>query len=205
MSAIAVQIDFSDLASADLRAIGEELSKPAVLHAAIAGAAENWIKETGSVIAAGQHASATRLGAEPTGHLAKAYEQIESQSDDSGASLLVPRASRLAAAFGPVIVKPGAGKYYLTIAVAEDSYGKRAGEFDDLFFARVGPKHQPVLAQKTTGRGTQDLDVKYILVTEANIPEDPSLIPFEELGEISGIAAEEYLDALITSGNGGPA
>ena len=193
-----VTLDFADLASDDLRAIAGELQRPAALHGAMAAGSEKWLKETGRDIAAGEHDSANRLGAAPTGHLAKAYEQIESQSSAAGASLLVPRASRLRAAFGPYVALPGPGKKYLTIPVAREAYGRRAGEFDDLTFMRVGPRKTPLLAKKAG----DSFETMYLLVEQANIPEDKALIPFDELAEAAGIEAERYLVEVIARGNG---
>lgn len=213
-----VTLDFADLASDELRAIANELQRPAGVNAAMAAGTEQWIKETGAVIASHEHDSADRLGANPTGHLGKAYEQIESQSSAAGAVLLVPRASRLRAAFGPYVLTPGPGKTYLTIPVARDAYGRRAGEFDDLFFARVGPKKQPVLVrrhefadatpQSRSAKGkrydrNKPLEVMYALVTEANIPEDPALIPFDKLTDAAALSAEKYIDAILESRKGG--
>jgi hypothetical protein len=103
----------------------------------------------------------------------------------------------LAAAFGPVTIRPKKSKY-LTIPVTKDSYGKRAGEFGgNLIFLRVGPKKQAVLArrQKDT-RADKPLEVLYILAKESRIPEDRNLIPFDALADEALDSTEEYLDSL---------
>jgi hypothetical protein len=41
---------------------------------------------------------------------------------------------------------------------------------------------------------SKPLEVLYVLVKEAKIPEDRNLIPFDELEEISALAAGDYLD-----------
>ena len=213
MSAIQIKIDFATDVAEELREIAAGLTDKAPLHAQIAVNAEAFVKARGAETSATEHKTAIRLGANPTGHLADAYQAIEGQSSADAASLLVPSGGRLAAAFGPVTIKPGAGKYYLTIPVAQDSYGKRAGEFDDLFFVRVGPKRQPVLArrqERTEDAGilnrsrkgkrydnSKPLEVLYILARESNIPADPSLIPFDDLEVAAVDSAEKYLDSLL--------
>jgi hypothetical protein len=99
-----------------------------------------------------------------------------------------------------VTIRPKKSKY-LTIPVAKDSYGKRAGEFGgNLIFLRVGPKKQAVLArrQKSTDE-SKPLEVLYILARESKIPEDRNLIPFEALADEALDSTEEYLDGLLTT------
>jgi hypothetical protein len=197
MSALRITLDISDRVSTELRAIADGLQDKAPLHAQIAADAEAFVKARGAATAASEHKTATRLGATPTGHLEDAYRAIEGQSSATEALLLVPAAGRLAAAFGPVTIRPKKSKY-LTIPVTKDSYGKRAGEFGgNLIFLRVGPKKQAVLArrQKDT-RADKPLEVLYILAKESRIPEDRNLIPFDALADEALDSTEEYLDSL---------
>ncbi len=213
MSAIEIKIDLSEDVSESLRAIARGLKDKGPLHQRIAADAETFVKARGAVTAATEHRTANSLGAAPTGHLADAYEAIEGQATADGASLLVPSGGRLAAAFGPVTIRPKSGKF-LTIPVAKDSYGKRAGEFgDELFFLRVGPKRQAVLARrqervetggfdrsKSKGKrydNDKPLEVLYVLVSESNIPEDRNLIPFDDLADEAVDTTEKYLDELL--------
>lgn len=185
-----ITIDTSDLASPLLANLRRKLTDKTGLHARMAGEAERFVKTRGMATAAGEHRSANRLGAAPTGHLEKAYQQIESQSGADAASLLVPRASRLRAAFGAYVVRPGAGKTYLTIPVAAAAYGKRAGEIEGLEFMRVGPNKTPILAKPD---GKDRITTYFILVKKADIAEDAGLIPFPELYQQAADAAELYL------------
>lgn len=211
MSGIQIKIDLASDVADELRNIATGLRDKAPLHAHIAADAEAFVKTRGAATAAGEHNTASRLGANPTGHLADAYQAIEGQSSADGAILLVPSGGRLAAAFGPVTIRPRSGKF-LTIPVARDSYGKRAGEFgDELFFLRAGPKRQPVLARRqerveTSGfnrskgkryDNSKPLEVLYVLATESNIKADPGLIPFDDLAAAALDSTEEYLDNLI--------
>jgi hypothetical protein len=172
----------------------------AELHSRIAKEAAEFVRQ--DVASNDDHDSANRLGATPTGHMAKEAKKIGSQSDTYEATILIPRASRLRAAFGSYTVTPGAGHKFLTIPVAKDAYGRRAKEFpeDELFFSNVGPKKTPVLARKIDGRGSITMEVMYLLVTEATIPEDRSLIPFEDLPELARSVGAHYVAELTREG-----
>lgn len=211
MSAISITLDISSRLDAEMRRIADGLEDKTAMHQQIAADAEAFVKEYGVTRAAREHDTANRLGASPTGHLADAYEAIEGQATADGASLLVPSGGRLAAAFGPVTIRPKSGKF-LTIPVAKDSYGKRAGEFgDELFFLRVGPKRQAVLARRqervetggfdrSKGKrydNNKPLEVLYVLVSESNIPEDRNLIPFDKLTNAAARSQGDYLDELL--------
>jgi hypothetical protein len=190
-----VNIDFAGLSGDELRELAAALRDSAGLHAQIAGEAELFVKERGRVTSAGEHRSANRLGATPTGHLAEAYEGIESVSTDESASLLVPRASRLRAAFGRYVITPKNGSKFLTIPVAREAYGKRAGEFTDLFFLRAGPRKTPLLARN---RG-QGFETMYFLTPKAEIPEDTNIIPFDDLAAEARDSAEAFIDDAIAT------
>jgi hypothetical protein len=122
------------------------------------------------------------------------YARIEGTSTPAAASLWVPGAGRLRAAFGTYTVTPGAGKTYLTIPVAAEAYGRRAGEFQGLFFLQAGPKKTPLLAMPD-GQGR--LTTYYLLVKSATIPEDPDLIKWDRLEEKVTDAAGTYVNDAI--------
>jgi hypothetical protein len=190
---LTVQISVVDYTRAELERLGGALRDGKAMHTSIATDAERFVKKTGRQIADSvrNHRSANRLGARPTGHLGQAYAGIEGASTDDSASLLIPRASRLRAAFGRYTLTPGAGKKYLTIPVAAEAYGKRAGQFPDLQFMRVGLRKTPILARP--GRDGS-ITTLYLLVTKAEIPEDRDIFPFQELENEARRAAGEYLD-----------
>lgn len=177
----------------ELAAIAGRLDDLTGAHNAMATAAESALKDFGRNTTQ-EHRTATRLGAAPTGHLTKAYQQVEGQSDRASARLLIPRASRLRAAFGKYTVRPGPGKTYLTIPVAAEAYGKRAREIDGLVPMRVGPRKTPILARPNADGG---ITTYYLLATKADIKEDTGLIPFDDLTATARDAAEIY----ILSGN----
>lgn len=171
----------------------EALTNRAPLHERMTQDCLLFVKEFGAQKSTSEHRTATNLGARATGHLAQAYEGIEGESDESAMRLLVPRDTRLRAAFGAYTLKPKNSKY-LTLPVAAESYGKRAGEFEELTFLRVGPRQTAILARKDE---EGNLTTMYLLVTSVNIPEDASLIPFDKLYNEAGRAAENYLQEII--------
>lgn len=188
-----VEIDVTGLDDAGLGRISAALTNRAPLNRKIARDAERFTKEFGARKSQTEHRTASALGARATGHLAQAYQGIQSQSDASEARLLVPRASRLRAAFGSYVLKPTNSKY-LTIPVSRLSYGRRAGEFDDLTFLRVGPRKTAILARKDADG---NLETMYLLTTSVNVKEDASLLPFPEIADGAAISVEEYFDDLM--------
>ena len=171
----------------------EALDNKEAMHQRIARDALLFVKEFGAQKSTTEHRTAITLGARETGHLAKAYEGIEAANDAGSARLLVPRSSRLRAAFGSYSLRPVRSKY-LTLPVNADAYGRRAGEFDNLFPVRVGPKKSLVLARQVEGGG---LETMYFLTTGVDIPEDASLIPFQEIYDRAGDSVEAILDEAL--------
>lgn len=194
---------------ADLR---EGLQDKAAMNLRIATESEKWIKspEVAGRISAEQHRTANKLGAAPTGHLEDAYQAIDAVSDADSARLLIPSHSRLRAAFGGYTIKP-TKKKFLTIPIAAEAYGKRAGEFDDLF-VMSRPGKALMLARRDKGdsqRGfmrartyqnrrnrDRDANIKplYLLLPSADIKGDETLIPFKKLEEVAVTAALDYID-----------
>ncbi len=211
-----VEIKTGGLTPQQLDALRAGLADARELNAHIATDAEQFVKTAGRRIAAdpANHRSASRLGADPTGHLAAAYEGIESVYDAESARLLVPSSTRLRAAFGSYVLTPQNGKRFLTLPAIAEAYGRRAGEFPDLFPIRTGPLKTPVLVRRVSGgksyenraapgrrrkdgRRGQRLETVYVLTTKAEIDEDKGLIPFDELAEEAGDSAAEYIDSQI--------
>jgi hypothetical protein len=183
-----INIDLRDTASEAVQGMRTRIADSATVHAVIAMSSERFVKDFGARNQ--EHRSAARLGARPTGHLYKAYQDIEGASDASSARLLVPRSSRLRAAFGGYTARPTGGRKYLTIPVAAEAYGKRAGEIQGLEFMRVGPKKTPILA-RPDGQGR--ITTFYLLAKQADIPADEGLIPVEAMTRQAADAAEQYI------------
>jgi len=196
MSAITINVD-TTAATAVIDRLRGGLSRRREMNGKIAADLEGFVKAYGRRISPNRHRTAERLGARPTNHLFRAYAAIESASDDESAILRVPRASRLRAAFGEYVVTPQGGKKYLTIPAHPDAYGRRAGEFDDLVFARIGPRMTPALIRETrTGEG---FEVMFFLTRKATIKEDRTLLPFDELADEAADSIDEYLDTLTSA------
>lgn len=184
-----IKVSLDGLPTELLDGIAGRLKNPAGIHTVMAGAAEGFLKKKGREKSKTEHNTAQRLGAKPTGHLEDAYNRVESSSNEQAASLWIPGASRLRAAFGPYTVTPTAGRKYLTIPVAAAAYGKRAAEIPGLIFMRVGPNKTPLLA-KPDGEG---ITTYYLLAKSADIPADESLIPFDAMAEDAALAAEKWI------------
>ena len=193
---VIVDINVENASADGLGRLTAALVNLAPLNEKIAKDAEGFVKEFGRSKSAGEHRTSGALGASPTGHLERAYAGIESESDASSARLLVPRGSRLRAAFGAYTLTPQRSKY-LTIPVNKESYGRRAREFTDLTFLRVGPRKTPILA-RIDSEG--NMETMYFLTTSVNIKEDESLMPFREISDVAEISIEDYLDEITKGG-----
>ena len=152
------------------------------------------VQAHGKTVTAVSHKSAESLGANPTGHLEQAYEAVQQTNDATSASLLVPRASRLRAAFGSYTLTPKNGKKFLTIPASADAYGHRAGEFADLFPIRTKANHLLLCRLDSTG----NLQPMFALVPSATIPEDRGLMPFDEFPAQAMRSIEAYtIEAIL--------
>jgi hypothetical protein len=181
--------------AAGLQRLRRALSRRAQLHARIAVDA---LELTQTYVAGiPDHKTATRLGATPTNHLEKVATQIESSSTADKATLKIPKASRLRAAFGPYTVVPTGGRKFLTIPIAAEAYGRSAKSFPDLQFMRVGPKQTPVLARPSIGvKGDTPLNALFLLVRKAEIQEDRTLLPFDDIREQALQTTADYVEEL---------
>lgn len=213
---VILQVTIQGVAPEFAGRLASALQNRSSLHAAMAMAAEKFVKDRGRATSATEHATANRLGGRPTNHLTRAYEAIESKSDPQGASLLIPSASRLRAAFGAYTVRPTGTRKYLTIPVHGDAYGKRAGEIPDLFFMRLGPRRTPVLARRVQAPESQDLrartgqrraqrrftqaEVMYVLVKQVTQQADPGLIDFAGIQATANDTAEAWVDEIVIGG-----
>jgi hypothetical protein len=142
------------------------------------------------------HSTANRLGAAPTEHLAKQARKIEAQSDEAEAVILLPRASRLRAAFGTYTIRPGAGKKFLAIPANARTYGKRPGEMPEkLKFVPFGGA-----AGRFKALVFPDGEIAYWLKTSATIEEDKTLIPFDVLARDLAAETVDFLDEIVNGG-----
>ncbi len=189
----AINVKISSEDDGSLTRLSAAMSDRRALHKRIETEVLRFVREFGSKKSQTEHRTANALGAKPTNHLTRAYAGIESTSDEQSAQLLIPRASRLRAAFGSYKLVPTQAKY-LTLPVNAESYGRRAREFDDLTFMKVGPRKTAILA-RTDEEG--NMTTMYLLVKSVNIKEDETLMPMKQLSEQAADATEAYFDKLL--------
>jgi hypothetical protein len=193
---VRVNVELTGLREEDFRILQDTLRDRAGLNQRLAADAESFVKKRGAEISKTEHRTAERLGATPTGHLAEAFQGIEGRVDDVSAMLLIPRASRLRAAFGAYRVLPKTARF-LTIPYIAEAYGRRAREFDDLEFSIELVKFSngsSDYARCLIKKGSSPPVVMFLLASKADIPEDRGLFPFEELAEEARDSAEAYID-----------
>jgi|SRR5581483_8260944 len=149
-------------------------------------------------IAETRHATAERLGAQPTGHWAQAAEKTTSEADEEGATISIEQPGIGRAAHDVTIV-PGGGKKYLTIPAIAAAYGKRAVTVPDLTVLirwKDGERRAVALiqAEGKPGAGT----VWYWLVKSVFQPQDRSLLPSDEQYRLAALqGVREYVDQLL--------
>lgn len=187
---LTLQINVSGSAPAKAAKLRGIMLDRAEMNASIGRDVLLLVQKHGAKVSAVEHRSAESLGATPTRHLEKAYQAIQPVSDSTTATLLIPRASRLRAAFGTYTIRPTKPGGMLTIPVAAEAYGHRAKEFD-LFPIVVGPLKTPILCRKD---GSGNLTTMYLLVPEATIPEDRGLLPFDEIPAQAIRSIEAFMD-----------
>jgi len=127
------------------------------------------------MLASTRHATAQRLGAEPTGYFEKAYANTGHESDEKGGTVTV-RAPGFRRVFGDVLVLPVVANA-LTIPVHPLSYGKRVSELQRDGITVVRPKGASYLIKPNKDGSVELL---YVLARSALIRQDRSLLPSDE-------------------------
>jgi hypothetical protein len=138
-----------------------------------------------------------KIGGKRTHFYYAAAKNISYESTHDGALVHIHQKGIALHYYGGVI-KPTGGRKFLTIPVDPESYGRRAGEFNNLEIAwgrTGGGKPRPIglvtkndYDQKTRGKGKKSASKgvipgkwMYALVLSATIPEDKSVIPSDDL------------------------
>ena len=122
-----------------------------------------------------RHKTATRLGASPTQYLLNKASSVEAIGAP-GRVLLSVSGEIFKRTFEPVTVSAVNAKM-LTIPIAAESYGKRAGEFGKLFvFTAKTGKQSSFLARKVDGK----MEFLFLLKKTVVLPQDRGLLPSEE-------------------------
>jgi hypothetical protein len=178
------------------------------LYAVLAAAGELFCKK--HVKNLSRHKTAARLQAQPTQHLQTVSTGIEGESDNNGASISIPRASRLRAAFGPYTVRPTGNRTYVSIPMAAATYGKSAGEYKGPTalirckggngYLIVEGEEQHTKSGKSRMVPVQPVSLLFALKLKVEIPEDRTLLPFDTLPNELGDRAGAYLYDIAKKG-----
>lgn len=128
------------------------------------------------------HASADRLGAQPTGHFEDAVDSISHGPDGNGTAAVtipIPGFSRV---FGDVTITPKNAKA-LTLPINSISYGRRAREMRRLGFTlfKFGKKEGGVNGVLYGYRdGDDHIEPLYALKSRVPLRQDRSMLPTDE-------------------------
>lgn len=223
---IALQINITDHASPRLQQLINGLTDRTALNLTVGKTAQNCIRDHLIALAATRHATANRLGATPSGHLAKAAEKVALPSSltDHGDSIEISlNHPGLARAFQDIDILPGAGKKYLTLPATAQSYNKRATRFNTLqvLYGKNGPYALAERAftdlrwrnttlktaaggrqkQKTAAAGAQHGGkIFYWLVKSVHQTQDRTLLPADSaITEAALGGVRDYVTLLIQS------
>lgn len=183
-----ITISNTDEATPVLNGLLRELKDRTGLHKYIGATAEGQTRQYLREIAKTTHKTANKLKARPTGYLTKRAELVQGGGDANQATITVTGAI-FKRAFGPVTVRATAGKM-LTIPMRAEAYGKRAGEFNDLFIFRSRQGRLFLARQAEPGK----LHFLFLLKAVVTLPQDRELLPDDEaFTEWAEIAARAYL------------
>lgn len=128
------------------------------------------------------HASANRLGAQPSEHIEGAVDDISYGPEGNGAAAVTIPIPGFTRAFGDLHIRPKYKKC-LTIPINAAAYGVRAPEMEDdgwnLFTlpAKQGPGAGILFGRKD---GMKSAVALYLLRNSADIPQDRSMLPTDE-------------------------
>lgn len=194
MSALTVRVTLAGASEAELAtaALANALENRGPMHARMAVRGKQFTQDY--LLSINRHQSAGRLGAVPSGHNEKSAASVEAQSDDTAATITIPRRTGLGRAFGDVTIRPGNGRKYLTIPGHARTYGKSVRDFPGRAFRfAILLAHRPFPVLMFAG-GADDGKVAYWLRTEVTQKQDRTLLPSDEgYAEVAIRAAREYL------------
>ena len=172
MADITVNIDTPKLDAISRRL---EPSARAELHREIAAEISETVRGHLRRYALTHHATASRLGARPSGNLEDA--RVDAASDSSGATVTVA-ALGIRRALGPVTIRPRT-KAALTIPVTALAYGHSVAYLKNHGYDIFRPKGKNYLAYKENPK-SQFSTVLYILAKQATLKHEPDLLPSRE-------------------------
>jgi hypothetical protein len=213
---VTLSIDVRDRVSGMLGAFAAGLSKRAGLNRAIGSYARNCVRDYLIGQAQTRHKTAEALGAQPSGHLARAAENTTFKADEQTATVSInsPGMSR---AVRDLVIEPTSPRKFLTIPVIAEAYNQRAYRVRGLVAIVTGDKGVLMKPQRgrsttyktrryagpnkftaTTKQGGRFGTVWYVLVRRVKQKQDRTLLPSDEA--ISQAALEGvryYVDYLI--------
>lgn len=175
-------------------------SERASLHRAAGVEVQELTARHLGVLAGSRHATAQKLGAAPSGHLAKAAEKASAPSalaSDATAAVLTINHPGLSRAFRTIRIAPVASRS-LAIPVHAVAYGVRAAELWDRMKLFI-PKGGRIIAATIGGV----LTPIYVLCKSVTQRQDRSLLPSDQQFQDAAVAgAKDWLRAQM---QGGPA
>jgi hypothetical protein len=180
-----------DISTPHLDGVTERLgqSARAELHREIAAELQQTVQDHLRGYALSHHASASRLGARPTGNLENAKVTASSGSDGATVTVAAPGIRR---ALGPLTIKPKY-KQALTIPVAALAYGRTVAYLKAQGVNVFRPKGKNYLAYKENPK-SKFSTVLYILAKRATLRHEPGLLPRREtLAANAAEAARDYI------------
>ena len=186
MADITVNIDTPQLDAISRRL---EPSARAELHREIAAEISETVRGHLRRYALAHHATASRLGARPSGNLEDA--RVDAASDSSGATVTVA-ALGIRRALGPVTIRPRT-KAALTIPVAALAYGRSVTYLKSHGYNIFRPKGKNYLAYKENPK-SQFSTVLYILAKQATLKHEPDRLPSRATLTANALeAARDYI------------
>jgi len=203
MSALTIQVTLAGMGEVDmiLHELRNSLANRGPMHAVMAVRAQEDTQEY--LRSDDGHRTAQRLGGKPTGWRAQNAAAVTAQSDPQEGRVIIPRSTGLGRAFHNVVIRPGSGKTYLTLAGHQETYGRSVRDFpEDTFrFAVIQSWRTFVVLvfRETSGRHEKG-EVGYWLKREVEQKQDRTLLPSDErYAKVARAGAVEYLTEVLKS------
>lgn len=193
---IRVKVDLRDEASPALRRLARVLH-PEVINRAIAPEAERMTKRYLVDESSKRHRTANRLGADPTGVIARTAGKVTSKATARAAEVEIPH-PLFARAFRRVTIRPKSGSA-LTIPVHPLAYGRRARSIPGLVKIKSG--EDAILARPK--KGSDFLEVFYLLKKQVVQEQDRTLLPDDAMIRDSALRGARRLLEVALARKGG--
>lgn len=193
---IDIDVEIDESATPAVAAVADALADRTPLHEAMAPVLENTVRDHLIAIEPVMHKTAQRLGAKPTGYLARRARQIESSADASAAIVTIGGSVEIfARVAGPVLVRPQVARH-LTIPATSLAYGRRAREITGLRFVRFANGTKALAAIEGKGK-ERKLTVHYWLQEQVTLPQERNLLPSDSaMIAAMELGAVQYLETL---------